>query len=160
MSKLYIIAHEKVKLIIRKCQTDLSYNPLVDCQKELNFIKTILERLADKQNDEYLSKIDPRVISKYEKNFYDLIEQLRLALATYDSKQKIDIQGLKGISEDKHAKKGEFSLRGELQKSQNRMVRTKSGHRITKKSTAEGKRSQNHDEQEELIKTGDKIQLV
>ncbi len=73
MSKLYIIAHEKVKLIIRKCQTDLLYNPIPDCERELDFIKTILERLAEKQNDEYLSKIDPKVLTKYEKNFYDLI---------------------------------------------------------------------------------------
>lgn len=46
MSKLYIIAHEKVKFIIRKCQTDLTYNPIPDCEKELDFIKMILERLA------------------------------------------------------------------------------------------------------------------
>lgn len=31
MSKLYIISHEKVKLIIRKCQTNLQYNPINDC---------------------------------------------------------------------------------------------------------------------------------
>lgn len=33
MSKLYIVAHEKVKLIIRKCQSDLTYNPLADCER-------------------------------------------------------------------------------------------------------------------------------
>jgi hypothetical protein len=31
MSKLYIIAHEKVKLIIRQCQTNLQYDPRQDC---------------------------------------------------------------------------------------------------------------------------------
>ena len=34
--------------------------------------QTILERLAEKQNDEYISKIDHKVLTKYEKNFYSL----------------------------------------------------------------------------------------
>lgn len=46
MSKLYIIVHEKVKNIIRQCQTNLHYNPVNDCERELDFIKVILDRLA------------------------------------------------------------------------------------------------------------------
>jgi hypothetical protein len=32
LSKLYIIAHEKVKLIMRKCQTNTQYNPMKDSE--------------------------------------------------------------------------------------------------------------------------------
>lgn len=65
MSKLYIISHTRVKTILRKVQTDLEYDPNEDSEKALDFVKNILAKLADRQNDEYLSKIDPTVIDKY-----------------------------------------------------------------------------------------------
>ena len=65
MSKLYIIAHTKVKTILRKVQSDLQYDPMPDCETALDFIKVILEKLANRRNDEYLSKIDPSFLEKY-----------------------------------------------------------------------------------------------
>ena len=73
MSKLYIIAHTRVKTVLRKVQTDLQYDPTNDCEAVLGFIKSILDKLADRHNDEYLSKIDPAVLDKYEKNYFDLM---------------------------------------------------------------------------------------
>lgn len=34
MSKLFIVANQKVKLIVRKCQTNLQYNPIKDSSIE------------------------------------------------------------------------------------------------------------------------------
>ena len=39
MSKLYIIAHTRVKTILRKVQTDLTYDPTDDCESALSFVK-------------------------------------------------------------------------------------------------------------------------
>lgn len=39
MSKFYIIAHEKVKAIMRKCQINPLYDPTEDSKNQLDFIK-------------------------------------------------------------------------------------------------------------------------
>lgn len=73
MSKLYMIAHARVKAVLRRVQTDLNYDPTDDCARELDFIKDILSKLANRQNDEYLSKMDPKTLDKYEQNYYGLM---------------------------------------------------------------------------------------
>ena len=73
MSKLYVIAHTRVKTILRKVQTDLTYDPTDDCESALLFVKQILERLANRNADEYLSKIDPVVLDKYEQHYFGLM---------------------------------------------------------------------------------------
>lgn len=54
------------------------------------------------------------MLDRYEKNFFDLIELLTLALGTYDNRDKLNFEGLKSISEKKFLKTGEFSLRSEI----------------------------------------------
>jgi hypothetical protein len=55
------------------CQIDVTYNPSEDSEIELDFIRTVLERLANRSTDEYLLELDVGFIERFEKSLIELI---------------------------------------------------------------------------------------
>lgn len=92
LSKLYIIIHEKVRNTIKNCTLDPKYNAHNEVQEHLAFIKNILVRLANANEDSYLSKINSTTLNRYEKNLFKLVDFLRTTAIIEESKETINLQ--------------------------------------------------------------------